>query len=199
MMGMERIKAKILEDSENKAGQILEQARQQAEEIKNDALKESESIRAKILEDAEVDGKEIYGRMLSAAALEGRKELLKAKQEVVGACFDSAMQKIISLPDNDYQKLIEDMVLDAAKNEEGEILLAEQSKQRLNKDFLRNINTRVASLGNSAKLVLSDECVKSAGGFVIRYGEMEINSTFEIMFEMLKPELENDVVGMLFS
>jgi V/A-type H+-transporting ATPase subunit E len=199
MMGMERIKAKILEDSENKAGQILEQARQQAEEIKNDALKESESIRAKILEDAEVDGKEIYRRMLSAAALEGRKELLKAKQEVVGACFDSAMQKIISLPDNDYQKLIEDMVLDAAKNEEGEILLAEQSKQRLNKDFLRNINTRVASLGNSAKLVLSDECVKSAGGFVIRYGEMEINSTFEIMFEMLKPELENDVVGMLFS
>lgn len=199
MMGMERIKAKILEDSENKAGQILEQARQQAEEIKNDALKESESIRAKILEDAEVDGKEIYRRMLSAAALEGRKELLKAKQEVVGACFDSAMQKIISFPDNDYQKLIEDMVLDAAKNEEGEILLAEQSKQRLNKDFLRNINTRVASLGNSAKLVLSDECVKSAGGFVIRYGEMEINSTFEIMFEMLKPELENDVVGMLFS
>jgi V/A-type H+-transporting ATPase subunit E len=199
MMGMERIKAKILEDSENKAGQILEQARQQAEEIKNDALKESESIRAKRLEDAEVDGKEIYRRMLSAAALEGRKELLKAKQEVVGACFDSAMQKIISLPDNDYQKLIEDMVLDAAKNEEGEILLAEQSKQRLNKDFLRNINTRVASLGNSAKLVLSDECVKSAGGFVIRYGEMEINSTFEIMFEMLKPELENDVVGMLFS
>ena len=162
-------------------------------------MKESESIRAKILEDAEVDGKEIYRRMLSAAALEGRKELLKAKQEVVGACFDSAMQKIISLPDNDYQKLIEDMVLDAAKNEEGEILLAEQSKQRLNKDFLRNINTRVASLGNSAKLVLSDECVKSAGGFVIRYGEMEINSTFEIMFEMLKPELENDVVGMLFS
>ena len=199
MMGMERIKAKILEDSENKAGQILEQARQQAEEIKNDALKESESIRAKRLEDAEVDGKEIYRRMLSAAALEGRKELLKAKQEVVGACFDSAMQKVISLPDNDYQKLIEDMVLDAAKNEEGEILLAEQSKQRLNKDFLRNINTRVASLGNSAKLVLSDECVKSAGGFVIRYGEMEINSTFEIMFEMLKPELENDVVGMLFS
>ena len=137
--------------------------------------------------------------MLSAAALEGRKELLKAKQEVVGACFDSAMQKIISLPDNDYQKLIEDMIVDAAKNEKGEILLAEQSKKRLNEDFLKKINTRIASLGDGAKLVLSDESVKAAGGFILRYGEMEINSTFEIMFEMLKPELENDVVDMLFS
>ena len=50
-----------------------------------------------------------------------------------------------------------------------------------------------------AQLVLSDESVKAAGGFILRYGEMEINSTFEIMFEMLKPELENDVVDMLFS
>lgn len=81
MMGMERIKAKILEDSENKAGQILEQARQQAEEIKNDALKESESIRAKILEDAEVDGKEYIGVCYQQQRLKDGKNYLRLNRK----------------------------------------------------------------------------------------------------------------------
>ncbi|NLK69497.1 MAG: V-type ATP synthase subunit E [Clostridiaceae bacterium] len=199
MRGMEKIKSKILEDSKRTVSHILEQAQQQAEKIKNDALKESESIRVEILDKAEAEGKEAYRRMVSTAVLEGRKELLKAKQDIIETAFISAMEKLLRLSDRDYQKLIEDMIVDAAKNEKGEILLAEQSKKRLNEDFLKKINTRIASLGDGAKLVLSDESVKAAGGFILRYGEMEINSTFEIMFEMLKPELENDVVDMLFS
>lgn len=199
MIGMEKIKSKILEDAQNKSTQILEQAKQQAEEIKNDALKESESKRAEILEKGEAEGKETYRRMLSMAGLEGRKEILKAKQDVVEEAFTSAMEKLRSLPDEDYQKLIEDMAVAAAKNECGEILLSEKDRKRLNDDFLKNINVRIASKGENAEFVMSDDNIKTSGGFILRYGEMEINSTFEIMFEMLKPEIENDVVDILFS
>lgn len=199
MIGMEKIKSKILEDAQNKSTQILEQAKQQAEEIKNDALKESESKRAEILEKGEAKGKETYRRMLSMAGLEGRKEILKAKQDVVEEAFTSAMEKLRSLPDEDYQKLIEDMAVAAAKNECGEILLSEKDRKRLNDDFLKNINVRIASKGENAEFVMSDDNIKTSGGFILRYGEMEINSTFEIMFEMLKPEIENDVVDILFS
>ncbi len=199
MIGMEKIKSKILEDAQNKITQILEQAKQQAEEIKNDALKESESKRAEILEKGEAKGKETYRRMLSMAGLEGRKEILKAKQDVVEEAFTSAMEKLRSLPDEDYQKLIEDMAVAAAKNECGEILLSEKDRKRLNDDFLKNINVRIASKGDNAEFVMSDDNIKTSGGFILRYGEMEINSTFEIMFEMLKPEIENDVVDILFS
>lgn len=199
MIGMEKIKSKILEDAQNKSTQILEQAKQQAEEIKNDALKESESKRAEILEKGEAEGKETYRRMLSMAGLEGRKEILKAKQDVVEEAFTSAMEKLRSLPDEDYQKLIEDMAVAAAKNECGEILLSEKDRKRLNDDFLKNINVRIASKGENTEFVMSGDNIKTSGGFILRYGEMEINSTFEIMFEMLKPEIENDVVDILFS
>ncbi|HZK27153.1 MAG TPA: V-type ATP synthase subunit E family protein [Thermoclostridium sp.] len=199
MIGMEKIKSKILEDAQNKITQILEQAKQQAEEIKNDALKESESKRAEILEKGEAKGKETYRRMLSMAGLEGRKEILKAKQDVVEEAFTSAMEKLRSLPDEDYQKLIEDMAVAAAKNECGEILLSEKDRKRLNDDFLKNINVRIASKGENTEFVMSGDNIKTSGGFILRYGEMEINSTFEIMFEMLKPEIENDVVDILFS
>ena len=199
MSGTERIKAKIIEDAEARSGQILEQARAEAREIMNNALKEAEQKRAEILKIAEAEGMEVYRRMLSEATLEGRKATLSARQDVVESAFSRAMDKLCSLPDKDYQKLLEDMVVDAAKNEDGEILLSEKDKKRVGKDFIKNINKRLSSAGKSGKITLSQDSIKAAGGFVLRYKEMEINSTFEVIIEIMRSRLENDVVKILFS
>ena len=82
---------------------------------------------------AESDGMEVYRRMLSEANLEGRKETLKAKQDMVESAFSLAMDKLYKLSDSDYQKLLEDMAVDAARNEDGEILLSEQDRKRVTK------------------------------------------------------------------
>lgn len=199
MTGTEKIKAKILEDAEVRAGQILEQARAEAREIIDNALKEAEQKRADILRKGESDGREVYRRMMSEANLEGRKEVLKAKQDLVESAFSLAMDKLCKLSDQDYQKLLEDMAVEAAKDEDGEILLSEQDRNRVSKDFVKNINKRIASSGKNGKLALSQDTIKTVGGFVLRYDQMEINNTFEVIFEMLKPKLENDVVKILFS
>lgn len=199
MSGTEKIKAKILEDAELKVSQILDQAEAEAQEIIESALKEAEQKRAEILKKGESDGREVYRRMLSEANLDGRKEILKAKQDMVEAAFSVAMDKLCKLSDKDYQKLLEDMAVDAAINEDGEILLSEQDKKRVNKDFIKNINKRVSSAGKTGKVVLSKDNIKTVGGFVLRYEGMEINSTFEVVFEVLRSRLENDVVKILFS
>ena len=162
-------------------------------------MKEAEQKRAEILKKAESDGMEVYRRMLSEANLEGRKETLKAKQDMVESAFSLAMDKLYKLSDSDYQKLLEDMAVDAARNEDGEILLSEQDRKRVSKDFIKNINKRISSSGKSGKLVLSQDSIKTAGGFVLRYEDMEINSTFEVIFEIMRSRLENDVVKILFS
>mgnify|MGYP000904152246 CR=1 FL=1 len=199
MTGTEKIKARILEDAEAKAAQILEQAESEARKIKENALIEAEQKKAEILKKGEEDGKEIYRRMLSEASLEGRKEILKAKQELIESAFALAMDKLCSLPDRDYQSLLEDMAAEAAKDEEGEILLSGKDKNRIQKDFIKNINRKIKDSGKKGKLELSEDSIKTVGGFVLRYKDMEINNTFEVMFEMLRPRLENDVVGILFS
>lgn len=167
MTGTERIKSKILEDAEARAGQILEQAETEANKIRESALKEAEQKRIEILKKGESDGREVYRRMLSEANLEGRKEVLKAKQDMVEAAFTAAMEKLCRLPDTDYQNLLEDMAAEAAINDRGEILLTDQDKKRINKDFINNINEKIASSGKSGKLALSQDSIKAAGGFVL--------------------------------
>lgn len=131
MTGTEKIKAKILEDAEIKAGQILEQAEAEARKIREDALREAEQKKAAILEQGEANGREAYRRMLSEANLDGRKEILKVKQKLIEEAFSLAMEKLCRLPDRDYQKLLENMAVKAVKNKDGEIVLSERDKKGL--------------------------------------------------------------------
>lgn len=199
MTGTEKIKAKILEDAKNKAFEIEEQARQEARSITDQALKEAEMKKAEILKKAEAEGQEVYRRLISVAGLEARKEILKAKQDMVEEAFAKAVEKITGLPGTEYQKMLEEMVAGAASDGAGEILLSERDRKRIDRNFTDNINRRLKTIGRNGTVALSDETVQTAGGFVLRYGDMEINGTFEIVFDMLRPQIENDVVNILFS
>lgn len=199
MTGTDKIKQKILEDARAKAADIEAQAQQEADEIIEQAQKEAAVKSADALKKAETDGQEIYRRLLSVAALEGRKEILRAKQDMVDSAFQLALDKIINLPDHEYQKLVEDMIVNAATKGNGEILLSERDKKRMSGKFLANINKRVKNKGIGGSFTMSNDSIKTAGGFILKFGDMEINSTFEILFEMIRPELEGEVVRILFS
>jgi len=199
MISAEKIRNKILEDAKSKALAIEEQAKLEAKEILADASKTAEAKSAQILKRAENDSAEVYRRLISIGGLEGRKEILRAKQEVVDNAFRLAMEKIISLPDAQYQELLETMIADAASNSTGEILISERDSSRINSNFADNINKQLKSAGKTGTLTLSKDRINASGGFVLRYGDMEVNSTLEILFETLRSQLESEVVKTLFN
>ena len=83
MTGIEKIKAKILEDANAKAGEIQKQAEKEAGDIIARASKEAEDKKTGLLKKAESEGAELYRRRLSVARLEGRKEILRARQDML--------------------------------------------------------------------------------------------------------------------
>lgn len=199
MTGMEKIKAKILEDSNAKASQIEQKAKLEAGVILDEASKEAEKKKNEIISKAEAESMEVYRRLLAVADLDGRKELLRAKRDVVENAFASAMAKLAELPDREYQKLIESMVVKSAAKGSGEVILSAKDAGRIDGNFIQNINRSLSEAGIEGSVKLSDEKINATGGVVVRYGDMEVNNTFEILFEMLRPQLENDVVKILFE
>ncbi len=199
MTGTEKIKEKILEDAKSKALSIEEQAKKEAQDILDKASYEAGLKKEAILKEAENEGMETYKRMMAVAGLEGRKETLRTKQDAINAAFAKALDRVCSLPDSEYQRLLEDMIVNAAVDGGGEIFLSQKDASRMDKSFISNINQRVGISGKSGIWSLSAQPVKTIGGFVLKSGEMEINSTFEIVFGMLRTELEGDVVKILFN
>jgi len=199
MTGTEKIKTKILEDAKGKAIKIEELAKQESCDILGNANKTAEQKKKDILSRADSEGAEVYRRLIAVAGLEGRKELLRSKQDMVDTAFKTAMERITNLPDAEYQKILEDLAVSAAQKGSGEILLSKRDLKRIDSQFIGNINKRLGSSGIIGDLTLSGDNINAAGGVVLKYGEMEINSTFEILFGMFRPQLENEVVKILFS
>lgn len=199
MIGTEKIKEKIIEDARARAAQIADQARRDAQDILESASKEANLKIAEIKKTADSEGLEVYRRMMAVAGLEGRKEILRTKQELIDTVFKKAMEGICRLPDDEYQKLLEKMAIEAFSAGSGEIMLSASDRNRIDGNFIGNINAKLKELGIEGSLILSGDTINTAGGFVIRLGDMEINSTFEILFDMLRTELQNDVVKILFG
>ena len=216
MTGIDRIKDKILEDARLKAEAILEQAEQEVRNIMDQASAEAAQKRAELLEKASADGGQTYRRMLAVAGLEGRKRLLGAKQEMIDAAFAKAMEKVSGLPDRQYQELLEMMIAEAAagyrepseqavgtdipqERFSGDVMLSEKDSARIDGQFIDNVNKRLSASGKKGTITLSEKRIRTAGGFILKIGDMEINSTFEILFGILRTQLESDVVGILFG
>lgn len=199
MNGAEKIKVKIIADARERAEKILENARLEAQGIIKNAEKQAFQRVAIMTEKAKEEAALYKQRFHAAGEMEVKKNILKTRQETIDEAFSVALSKIAGLPDDKYSLFMEDILLDAAKDEEGVLVINKKDKQRLGQQFVDRINARFKTMGKKAALKLAEEDLNSCGGFVVRYGEMEINCTLEVLLNMARPNLEAEVASILFG
>lgn len=199
MTGSDRIKTKILEEAKKSAEQYLSEAKIEAQGLITTAEKDVLIKITKTKAIAEEEAVNVKKRMHAVAGLENRKRILKVRQDMVGASFDNALEKAAHLPDEQYGAMMSGYILNAVREGEGEILLNERDKKRLGPEFVKKINASLKTLGKASTLRLSDGSIRSKGGFILKYGDMEINSTLEIIVSQLRPMIEGEVAAILFK
>lgn len=199
MTGTDRIKAKIMDESRAAADIQLDAATREADEIIAAAEKEAMLAAQKARLAAEEEAAHQNKRMLAVASLEERKSVLKVRQDMVELAFRKAMDKLAALPDREYGAFLKSYAIGAVREGAGEILLNETDKKRLGQAFVKDLNDSLAKAGKKSTLSLAVDALKAKGGFVLRYGDMEINSTLEIMMNQIKPKLEVQVADILFN
>ncbi|NLY43770.1 MAG: hypothetical protein GX066_07350 [Clostridiaceae bacterium] len=199
MAGAEKIKDRILEEAHLQAQKNMEKAKREAYRIMEDARREAYKRRAEIIERAHREAAEKKKRMIAIAELEARKKRLQAKQEVVEEAFSKALNNIISLPENKYLSILEDLVVAAVTVGKEEVILSERDRKRLGNSLVKAINKKLKRKGLDNKVKLSQETRDISGGFILKSGEVEINNSFEAIIKMQRDILEADVVKVLFS
>jgi len=199
MNGAEKIKERIISDARERAGKILEDARVEARNIIKAAEKQAFQRVSIMTEKAKEEAGLYKERFRAAGEMEARKRILKVRQETIDEAFSTAVSRIADLPDDKYGQFIEDILLNVVIDGEGALVLNNRDKQRLGQKFVGKINEKLKKSGRKAELKLSDEVLDSCGGFIVRYGEMEINCTLEVIINMIRPNLETEVAAILFS
>ena len=195
MKGTEKLIAHIKADADAQVNAILAQAEQQCAGIRGDFDKQAaalyaERLRAGVKETQDkVDGEARIARM------EGRKELLAAKQELVSRSFRKAQEQIVSLPEEQYVAFLAKLAAQASVTGEEKIVLNARDRKAIGEKLVKAANARL----KNGRLSLAEETGDFAGGLILRRGSIEANCTVELLVELSRSELSAQVAEIRFQ
>ena len=192
-MGIENITDKILSEANEEASRVLEKASKES----HDKVQKAEQQAVVIRKDAETRGKEdshlLKSRKVSVAELEARKMRLLAKQESISKSFDLALEKLANMDEAEYIKLLVKAISDTGVDS-GELMLNQKDRDMVGQKVVGLVNDSKTSVG----VTLSNETIDAKGGFVLKNGAVEINSTLETMVNSIRESVTPEVVKVLF-
>jgi V/A-type H+-transporting ATPase subunit E len=187
--GLEAIKLRILADAREEADAILRQARETAAELKE----KNEQTAAQLLTEARQTGnaraEAVVSRARSLAALDQRKTLLGARQELVDETIRLALERLAALEPERKLVLYQALIEQSGMAEGVEVILSRQD-QMLGPRLL---------LQSRCQISVSEQAGNFAGGLVIRSGLIEENLTFETLIKNDRPALVRLAADILFA
>ncbi|HHY99532.1 MAG TPA: hypothetical protein GYA03_00400 [Tissierellia bacterium] len=193
-MSIENITSKILSDAQDYANSSLMDAEKTKQEILNRAKNEAEVLIKTEAEKAANDALELKNRKVSAAELQGRKMLLSAKQEAINKSFDAAIEKLKAMPEVEYLNFLVQEVV-RIPNCQGSIVLNAKDRESIGERLVKAVNEKLGA----EKVALSMDTVETSGGFVLKRGKVEINSTFETLLDAMRDQLTSEIADVLFK
>lgn len=228
MEGIEKITAKIVQDAEQEVRRIREEAEEQSRAVLEQARVQAQQEAGAILTRGRRAADERLERLNSAAGMERRKLELSARQEVLGEAFDLALEKLCSLPEEKYVKLLTDLVLEASSTGREQLIFSPRDRAQIGKQVVvaanealasqaapelpdgltdskvgaflgKVVNTTAAMVAGTGMLTLSQETRDIRGGFILVDGDVEVNCAFETMLALEREKLERQAAEMLFG
>lgn len=198
MTGLEKIVKAIEEEASVRAEEVISQARLEADKILKAARAEADKKCAEIALKAEADEKDLLSRAQSAAQLLEKKAVLNTKQQMINDVISKARNSLYQLSDAEYADMLLRMIIKYAHQKQGVILFSAADKKRLPDNFAARCESALMK-GEGVNLVFSDEDAGIDGGFILRYGDIEENCSFEALFSAAKEELQDKVNSFLFG
>ncbi|NLC19293.1 MAG: hypothetical protein GX757_08780 [Clostridiales bacterium] len=198
MTGLDKILKAIEDEAQAKADEIINEAKKTADDILAAAKQEGEQQAALITQKLSNEVNSIISRAESAANLLERKAILEAKQQIINETISKARASLSELSDEEYTGIILKLIIRYAHNTRGEIIFSTADKKRLPADFADRIKAALSDRAG-AELVLSERSANINGGFLLVYGDIEENCSFDALFEAAKDDLQDKVNSFLFN
>lgn len=193
MSGTQDMIARILADAEAEGARIEEQARSKAAALLQEAEEQAEESKQRAGEEAAKQAEDVVRSAKSAAELIRRNSLLEKRRQLIADALNGTVRDLAALPDEAYMSLLLRLSETAARKGEGVL--------RLNARDLARQGTETLSrdLGDGRVIRLSEEPAAIDGGFLLEYGELEMNSSFSALVEEKRERLEDLLNRELFG
>lgn len=195
MAGLNKIIERIAQDSAAKCDGIIFEAQNEANKIKEAAAVKANTDKEAIIAEANKEAKAIVDMAESGAQLEGKKVLLATRVEIIDKAIDAASAELNEMPEDEYFAAIYALVRNYAQAEDGQMLLSEKDLGRLPSDFEDKINAEL----NDGKITVVKDPADISNGFILVYGDIEINCTFDALIAEQRDDIKDELYSIIFA
>ena len=228
MEGIEKITAKIAQDAKAEIDALAAQTGEKLQELRDSAQAQARQEAGEIVERGRSAAGGRLERLSSAAQMERRKLELAAKQEVLGEAFDLALEKLCTLPEQEYIALLTKLALEASSSGKEQIIFSQKDRARVGKQVVmaanealvkerapalpsevtkskvgafvdKLVHNTTAMVTGAGMLTLAEETRDIKGGFIMVDGDVEINCAFETLVRLQREQMEKKVADALFQ
>jgi len=197
--GLEKIKNRILNDARLEAQKLIEEAEAKVSSIKAEQDIKVQKLKLDLADEAKADAQDHKKRLIAAAQLEMRKDLLKLKRQMLDKAFIEAENSIRRLPVSEYGEAIKSMLLALKVQGETEVIFCKEDKDNFGNGFVDEINAVFKAIGKNMRIKLSAETHAFKGGFILKAKGLEINNTIEALVKLARDEAEPLAARVLFA
>jgi V/A-type H+-transporting ATPase subunit E len=196
MAGIDKITSVILADADKESAGIISAAEESAKKLIDKAGQDCDNYLAAANDRLD---KKLAGenkKTVSQCEQAERLILLKAKQDIIDSMIVKAKAKLLILEKEEYFDNLLKLLEKQAQSEKGVLLLNKKDLDRIPSDFSEKVNQVATKKGGM--IDISQDTVDIDGGFILKYGNIEINSSFEALFDENKEELTDIVNNLLW-
>ena len=197
MSGLEKIVGRISEESRQKADAILAEAKAKADGILKDNEKRVSEECGRIAKKAESQAQGIAERSKASAELRSKQILLAGRQEIMSQTIAMARARLDKMSDSEYTEVLLKLFKKHIPGQDAVLKLGERDLSRLSAGTLESMKAAASAAG--VKLNVSGQPAAIRDGFVLDYGGIEENCTFDALFEQNVEELQDKVKAILFE
>lgn len=194
MSGLDKIIEEIKREAEAESQQILSKAADEVEAINAEAMKEKAAILSDYDKKLKKELALIEERTKSTIELNERQMLLNKKQELIEMVLVKARETLVELPEDKYFGLLLNIAKENVLKGKGKILFSKRDKERIPASFEDELNASI----KDGEIKVSDETRKIDGGFILVYGGIEENCSFDAIFRTERENLQDIVQKELF-
>ena len=191
MSGLDKILEHISREAQTETDKILSEAKSAADQIIASGKREAQEMAASIHRQSELDVAAAVSRIESNAQMSEKRIILQAKQDKIEEIFEKAQASLENLNDEEYMDVIGKMIIRYASGEEGMILFNSRDLARLTED--------VRKTAQEKNLRVSEKPADIRGGFILSYGDIEENCSFDTLIAASREELQDRIGNLLFG
>lgn len=196
MTGIEKITQMINEEATAECQRILKDASNEIKNLIAESRKTAGKVSKEIVDKAKKEADLITATAKGHAEAITRNRYLEIRGAILNDVISAAYEEIEKLSDEEYFDLIKKLCVKYIQPGECTMFMNGYDLGRLPEEFELQINSEVFE---KSAVYISKQAIDIENGFILSYGQIEINCTFKAVFDEKMDNLKDMLSPFMFS